>query len=197
MEDPYVVLDLETTGLSAYKDRITEIAAVKMHQGKEVDRFHTLVNPGFPIPRHITRLTGITDEMVKDAPSINQVLPALKSFLHDDIIVAHNAGFDFNFLAHNFLIHLEHELKNKTLCTYKLANRLLDLPRRRLQDVCEYFEVINEQAHRAMGDVEATIKVLAGMVDLLGQSDVSTTEKILAFQNLPRSRAISLLESDD
>lgn len=194
MDEPVIVLDLETTGISAYRDRITEIAAVKLHQGQIVDEFHTMVNPGYPIPRHITRITGITDDMVQDAPSIDQVLPHLKEFLGSHIIVAHNAGFDFNFLRYNFLMHQDHKLENRTLCTLKLANRLLDIPKRRLSDCCEYFEVTNEQAHRAMSDVLATTQVLTNMVDLLQQANISTTQKIVEFCDMPRAKAVRLLQ---
>lgn len=193
MDAPLIVLDIETTGISAYRDRVTEIAAVKMHKGEIIDEFHTLVNPGYPIPRHITRLTGITTEMVKDAPHIRDVLPTLKEFLGNDIVVAHNAGFDMGFLSYNFLMHHNHKLENPTLCTYKLANRLLDIPRRRLGDCCEHFQVTNTQAHRAMGDVLATTQVLSNMIQLLQQANISTTEKILAFSNMPKARATKLL----
>lgn len=194
MDEPVIVLDLETTGVSAYRDRVTEIAAVKYLNGKIVEEFHTLINPGYPIPRHITRITGITDEMVKDAPAIHQVLPELKEFLGSHIIVAHNAGFDFNFLKYNFLMHHNYQLENKTLCTFKLANRLLDIPRRRLSDCCNYFQITNTQAHRAMSDVLATTQVLSNMVELLSQINRTTTQEVLEFCNMPKAKAEKLLE---
>ncbi len=193
MDQPLIVLDLETTGISAYRHRVTEIAAVKLVNGEIVDEFHSMVNPGYPIPRFITRLTGINDEMVADAPPIKDVLPQLKEFLGDDVIVAHNAGFDMRFLTYNFLMHHDHKLENPALCTYRLANRLLDIPRRRLGDCCEHFEVVNEQAHRAMGDVIATTKILSNMMEILMQSNISTVEKVLEFSHMPKARATKLL----
>jgi DNA polymerase III epsilon subunit family exonuclease len=197
MESPLIILDLETTGLSAYKDRVTEIAAVKVHNGEIIDEFHTLVNPGFPIPKHITRITGITDSMVADAPQINQVLPSLKDFLGEDVIVAHNAGFDMKFLSYNFLMHEEHTLLNPTVCTYKMANRLLDIPRKRLGDCCDHFGVSNDNAHRAMSDVLATVKVLDGMMNILKENNVSTTKDMITFQNVTKVKALKMLRSKE
>ena len=150
----FTIIDIETTGLSKYTDKITEIAAAKYSNGKLVNSFQTLVNPQVEIPRFITKLTGIDNELVKNAPTIDQALPKFIDFLGDDVFVAHNATFDFGFLEHNLKIHHNKCIHNHTLCTRKLANRLLpELPRKRLQDLCERFEVTNSQAHRALGDV--------------------------------------------
>jgi len=97
----YIVLDIETTGLSRYIHKITEIAAVKVKDNKIIEEYQTLVNPETKIPRFITRLTGIDNEMVKDAPTINEVMPGLLKFLGNHTIVAHNATFDYGFIAYN------------------------------------------------------------------------------------------------
>ncbi len=160
-ETPLVILDIETTGLSPYRHGITEIAAVKVVGGEIVDRFHTMVNPAQPIPRFITRLTGIDDSMVADAPSIRQVLPTLHNFMKDAIFVGHNVGFDHKFIDHFSRMYFGRGVENEVLCTCKLARRLLpDLPSKKLTALCEYFQIENTQAHRAMNDVLATTALM-------------------------------------
>ena len=99
--DTYVVFDIETTGFSNIEDRIIEIGAVKVEQGQIVDSYSTFVNPGVPIPFEITNLTSITDEMVMDAPKIDEVLPEFLHFIGNAVLVAHNAGFDVGFIEQN------------------------------------------------------------------------------------------------
>ncbi len=179
----YTVIDIETTGLSKHLHQITEIAAVKIRDNQIVDSFQTLVNPKTRIPRFITKLTGIDNRLVENAPTIKQVLPSFKDFLGNDIIVAHNATFDYGFIAHNLNIHQRENLFNHKLCTRKLANRLLpDLPRKRLSDLCEYFQVQNEQAHRAMGDVQATVEVFNRLLNLLKEKNICEINEILKFE---------------
>ena len=192
---PVIVLDLETTGLSPYCESITEIAAARLIDGQIIDTFHRLVNPQRPIPRFITRLTGITDEMVKDAPAIADVLDDLRSFLGDDIIVAHNAGFDYKFLCHNFEQHKGFMLTNKTLCTAKLARRVhSDLPSKKLGALCQHYGIINEAAHRAMGDVKATVQVFNSMIKTLSDHEIETAQEVLHFTTLPVAKANRLLK---
>jgi DNA polymerase-3 subunit epsilon len=120
-----------------------------------------MVNPAQPIPRFITRLTGIDDTMVADAPSIHQVLPGLHAFMEDAIFVGHNVGFDHKFIDHFSRIHLGKGVENQVLCTCKLARRLLpDLPSKKLTALCEHFQIDNTQAHRAMNDVLATTALM-------------------------------------
>lgn len=98
LRDSYVVFDIETTGFSPVKNRIIEIGAVKVVEGKIVDRFSTFVNPRVPIPFRIEQLTSINDEMVMDAPGIEEVLPEFLKFCEGTIFVAHNANFDMSFI---------------------------------------------------------------------------------------------------
>jgi len=180
------VIDIETTGLSKYYHKITEIAAAKIENGKITERFQMLINPRVEIPRFITRLTGIDNEMVRDAPRIEEVLPRFLHFLGDDVFVAHNATFDFGFLDFNVTKHLEFGLPNKRLCTRKLANRLFPhLHRRRLIDLCELFGIRNNQAHRAFGDVEATVGVFTNIVRILGDRGIFKESDIFKFEKSP------------
>jgi len=154
--------------LSKETSRITEIAAILFNGKKILNQFQTLVNPIKPIPSFITRLTGIDDQMVKNSPTIDKVLPDFLSFLQDNIIVAHNATFDYGFLNHNSILHLDVIIKNPILCTRKLANRLVpDLPSKRLDCLCQYFDVKNSRAHRAMSDVIATSQIFEKLLFLL------------------------------
>jgi len=179
----YVVLDIETTGLSKHHHNITEIAAVKYSSGKKVGEFQTLINPKEHIPSFITRLTGITDEMVKGAPTIEQALPDFLNFLGNHVIVAHNATFDYGFIDANASRHLNVGLENGKVCTRKLASRLLpDLPSKRLGSICEHLQINNEQAHRAMGDVKATSQVFSHFLSLLDSKGIKTIEEVMDFE---------------
>ena len=187
----YTVIDIETTGLSKSYHQITEIAAARVRNGEVIKKYQTLVNPCVKIPSFITKLTGIDNDMVKDAPLIKEVLPSFKNFLGDNVFVAHNATFDFGFLEHNLRMHYQHELLNPRLCTRKLANRIFpDLPRKRLQDLCRHLNVKNEQAHRAMGDVEATVDVFNQMKSILYSKGITEIRDILKFEKSSIKRII-------
>ena len=188
-----VVLDIETTGLSPYRHAITEIAAVKVRDGKIVDRFHSLVNPGQPIPRFITKLTGITDDMVADAPAVKEVLPGLHDFLENAIFVGHNVGFDFKFIDYYSYKYLGKRIDNPVLCTCKLARRLLpDLPSKRLTALCEHFAIKNEQAHRAMNDVLATTQLMNHLQEQTPKP--LSISHLLSLQKITRKQVPRFLE---
>lgn len=191
----YIVLDIETTGLSKHYHKITEIAAVKVKNHKIVDHFHTLINPETEIPRFITRLTGIDNEMVKDSPKIQEVMPKLIDFLEDHPIIAHNATFDHGFLSHN-AEKINKELKNEKICTRKLASRILpDLPSKKLSCICEHFDIINEQAHRAMADTLATQKVFANFCSILKEKEIDCHQAIKAFERLSLEKCKKIIKN--
>ena len=129
--------------------------------------------------------------MVKNAPTIEQALPDFLNFLEDHILVAHNATFDYGFLNHNGIIHLDTPIENHTLCTRKLANRLVpELPSKRLECLCQHFKVNNEQAHRAMGDVMATVKVFEQFLQILKNKGIEEKSQIIEFQNFALYKCI-------
>lgn len=194
MLNEYIILDIETTGLSKYRHGITEIAAIRVKNNKIVKEFHSLVNPQQRIPRFITRLTGIDEEMVKDAPKINEVMPKLLDFLKSDIVIAHNASFDYGFISHNAELHTNTCLKNPKLCTRKLASRLLpDVGSKRLNNLCEHFQIVNDDAHRAMADVKATFELFQRFHKQLISSGIKNTEDILMFEAMPRIKCERML----
>ena len=173
----YTVLDIETTGLSKYYHKITEIAALKVKDKEIVDEFHTLINPKVLIPPFITRLTGIDNKMVKDAPSISKIMPHFIDFLKEDPMVAHNATFDHGFLSHNAL-QQGYKFANDRICTRRLASRLLpDLTSKRLHCVCDHLKIDNIQEHRAMGDALATHHIFLKMQDMIEKLEIKDVMK--------------------
>ena len=181
----FTIIDIETTGLSKFYHKITEIAAAKIAKGKIIEEYQTLVNPETRIPRFITRLTGIDNEMVKNAPKINKVLPSFIEFLGQDIFVAHNVTFDYGFIEQNLKRYHDYNIKNEKLCTRKLANRMHpEMPSKRLADLCQKYSIQNEQAHRALGDVRATAEIFSKMKTKLEEKGIKENE-ITKFEKLP------------
>ncbi|MBA3058291.1 MAG: DNA polymerase III subunit epsilon [Gammaproteobacteria bacterium] len=150
----YVLLDLETTGGNPVIDRITEIAAVRIENGQEVARWSTLVNPGCSISPFIQRLTGISNAMVRSAPSFEAVAPRLLELLGGAVLVAHNVRFDHGFLLHE-LARLDVALRVKTLCTVRLSRLLYPQHKGHgLDALMQRHGISTLERHRAMGDVE-------------------------------------------
>lgn len=160
----YAIVDIETTGGYASANGITEVAIV-LHNGIEVEgKFHTLINPGVPIPRYITSLTGISNEMVYAAPRFEEVAANIYQLLCARIFVAHNVNFDYSFLKH----HLQaagFELNTKKLCTVRMSRKAFPgWPSYSLGNLCRQLQIAIENRHRAMGDVLATVKVFEKIV---------------------------------
>ncbi|MCK5073611.1 MAG: 3'-5' exonuclease [Bacteriovoracaceae bacterium] len=159
MDITYNILDFETTGFSADYDRVIEVGVVKIKNYKIIDTFQEFVNPGMRITGAITSLTGITNNMVKDADRSSRVMPRLKSFVGDELIVAHNASFDSRFYKAE-MSRVEIYPKNEFLCSLLLARRMYqDLDSHKLGVLCNYLGFTNKASHRALGDAEATHKV--------------------------------------
>jgi DNA polymerase III subunit epsilon len=175
-EVEFVVVDLETTGGSPTDSRITEIGAVKVRGGERTGVFETLVNPGVPIPRQISHLTGIDDLVVAGAPPIEWVLPSFAEFARGCVFVAHNARFDFTFLNVAFE-RLDYDpLPPPPVCTARLARRVVwpDVPNVRLQTLAQYFRTAVRPSHRALPDAEACSEVLQGLLELGGRLGIVT-----------------------
>ncbi len=171
----FVVVDLETTGGSAAGDRITEIGAVKVRGGEVLGDFATLVDPQRGIPAHIVRLAGITEAMVYQAPTIDQVLPAFLEFAKDAVIVAHNASFDTGFLR-AAATSLGHPWPfRRVLCTVKLARRVLtrdEAPTVKLSALADLFSVQTRPTHRALDDARATVEIMHRLFERVGNLGV-------------------------
>jgi len=186
----FVVVDIETTGLSKSYHKITEIAGIKTEKGRVLDEFHTLVDPEVKIPPFIRHLTGINNEMVKDAPVIDDVIGDFCDFLGDSVFVAHNATFDYGFLSRNASF-AGLELGNKRLCTRRLAARLVPmLASKRLDALCQHFRIINEDEHRAMGDARATLCVFNNFQNMLKRMGIEEKSDIIRFERTSKKEVI-------
>ncbi|WP_208592559.1 PolC-type DNA polymerase III [Gracilibacillus suaedae] len=166
-DDTYVVFDVETTGLSAIYDTIIELAAVKVHNGEIIDRYESFANPHHPLSETTTNLTGITDDMVKDAPEVEEVLKEFHEWMGDAILVAHNADFDMGFLNTGFKRIGYEEANNPVIDTLELARLLFpELKNHRLNTLCKKLDIELTQHHRAIYDAEATGYLLWKFVKL-------------------------------
>ncbi|GAA4445522.1 exonuclease domain-containing protein [Pontibacter saemangeumensis] len=168
----YAIIDIETTGGQPAQDKITEIA-IFIHDGQKiVDQYNTLINPQRPIPYFISNLTGITDEMVRDAPKFYEVAKEIVEFTEGKVFVAHNVRFDYSFIKKEFA-DLGYTFQRKTLCTVRLSRSLIPgLPSYSLGKLCKSIDIDLKQRHRAIGDAEATavlfdklLKINRPMVD--------------------------------
>ena len=188
-ETTFVVVDLETTGGRATGDAdncdaITEIGAVKVRGGAVLGELATLVDPGRSIPPQIVALTGITSAMVCNAPKIDTVLPAFLEFARGAVLVAHNAGFDIGFLraaAERCQIAWP---RPPVLCTVRLARRVLtrdEAPSVRLSALARLFDASTTPTHRALDDARATVDVLHGLIERVGNQGVRTYTDLRSY----------------
>lgn len=195
----YCVLDIETTGLSFRTEKITELGAVKYKNGEIVEQFECFVNPEKPIPEEVVNITHITDEMVKEAETIEQVLPKFLDFIGEAVIVAHNADFDVGFIKYN-AEQYGYKLENTYIDTLRLAKDLFpDYKKYKLGLIAEKLGIKVEVAHRALDDVITLVKVFQVMLDMLkdkGAKTVEDMDKLMEghadFKKLPTYHAIIL-----
>ena len=191
----FIVTDLETTGLSPERNRITEVACVYVSRGEIIGEQRTLVNPEQFIPQEIQRMTGITNARVLSAPKGAEVFPTVQTWLCDgNVFVAHNATFDFNFLQASFARHGVPALAQPKLCTARLARRLL--PARgswSLGNLAGFFGVRVRDRHTALGDARITAVVLARLLEIaVNEHGCTTVGELLRLQyrGVERERAL-------
>ncbi|WP_338028483.1 PolC-type DNA polymerase III [Gottschalkia acidurici] len=183
IECEYTVFDIETTGLSSKKDRITEIGAVKIKNGEIIDTYSQLINPQVPIPEKITKLTGITDEMVKNEPFIEDIMNDFINFIGDSVLVAHNASFDTNFIKTN-CERLNINMDNTILDTLSLSRVLFpDLKNHKLNTISKHLNISLENHHRAVDDSNATALIFLKCIEILQESGVSNIEEINLYSS--------------
>jgi DNA polymerase-3 subunit epsilon len=187
----FVVFDLETTGLSAARDQICEVGAVRVRALELVDSFQSLANPRIALPEPVARLTGLRQEELRGAPSVASVLERFLAFAGDDLLVAHNARFDQRFVERQLLLRHGRRLSEPPLCTAALARRLLEGRLRRvgLASLAHFFGVSTQPCHRALPDAEATAQVLVHLIGLaqeVGARRLSDLRKLAA----PRRRRV-------
>ena len=178
LDAPYVVFDIETTGLSAEKNKIIEIGAVKVIDGKIVEKFSQFVNPKVPIPFEIEQLTSIKDEMVMDAPTIEEVLPRFMEFCKDAVMVAHNADFDMSFIKKN--CDLQNITYDFTIAdTVALARFLMpQLNRYKLDTIAKALNVSLENHHRAVDDAGCTAEIFVKFIAMLKERGIENLDDL-------------------
>ena len=204
LDADYVVFDLETTGFSPETNRIIEIGAVKVQNGKIVDKFSTFVNPQVPIPFRIEQLTSINDSMVIDAPVIADILPEFMKFCEGCVMVAHNADFYMSFIKKNCQ-RLDIPCKPTIVDTVALARVLLpNLNRFKLDTVAKALGVSLENHHRAVDDAGCTAEIFVKFIEMLRERGMSTLDEVNAMgtssvqnvQKMPTYHAIILATCD-
>ena len=203
LDDTYVVFDLETTGFSAKSDKIIEIGAVKVENGKIIDRFSTFVNPEVPIPFRIEQLTSINDNMVIDAPKIEEVLPKFMEFCQGAVMVAHNADFDMSFISENCQ-------KQNLPCDFTVVDTvamsrylIIGLGRYKLDSVAKALGIVLDHHHRAVDDAECTALIFLKLCTMLKNKDITNLDQVNAegkqsknlINKLPAHHAIILIKN--
>lgn len=178
----YVLLDLETTGATPTQDRITEIGLIRYENGVEVGRWNTLINPEVSISPFIQRLTGITQSMVKNAPTFFEVRNTLLDWVDDAVLCAHNVRFDYGFLKNEFK-RIGITFQKKLLCTVKLSRKLYPQHKGHgLDAIIERFKLVCENRHQAMGDTEMMAAFIAAAFNELGEHAVQEAALALLKQ---------------
>ncbi|MBR1810755.1 MAG: ribonuclease H-like domain-containing protein [Clostridia bacterium] len=194
----FVVLDLETTGRSPYYDSIIEIGALRIRNGKIIDTFSSLVKPPEEVSSFISQLTGITNEMLADAPLPKDIFPHAQAFIGNDIIVGHNINFDINFLYDWFVKILNEPVRNDFIDTLQIARKVLSsLPQHRLVDIAKEFDIKPNGFHRALCDCQTTFdcfcKLGERVSEMGGFNELPSEHKTSA--NNWRKLAVSQIET--
>ncbi len=204
LDDVYVVFDLETTGFSPDKNKIIEIGAVKVERGAITERFSTFVNPEVPIPFHIEELTSIRDDMVMDAPKIEEILPQFLEFCEGAIMVAHNAEFDMSFIRKN-CERQQLTAEFTVIDTVALARMLLPhLNRFKLDTVAKALGISLDHHHRAVDDAACTAEIFVKFIQMLKDRGMQTLDEVNrmgqasaeTIKKLPTYHAIMLAAND-
>lgn len=198
IETTYCVLDLETTGFSAVTEKVTEVGIMKMKNGEVIDKFSTFVNPEKHIPERVSEITNITDSMVKDAPKIEEVFPKILEFIKDTVVVAHNASFDIGFLK-QIAKRLGYDFNPTCIDTLALAKELFpEYKRYKLERIASNLGIEVTVAHRALDDVDTTVKVFKIMLKMLKEKGVNTINDIdiLASDELAKKEAYKKINTN-
>ena len=173
----YAIVDIETTGGYAANNAITEVAIVLHDGNREVRRYETLINPRMPIPRYVQALTGISDEMVADAPPFEEVAPVIQEWLQGNIFVAHNVNFDYSFINHQ-LKAAGYDLDCKKLCTIRLSRKVFPgASSYGLGKICDHLDIAIPNRHRAGGDADATVLLFQRILQAGGQQYINAMLK--------------------
>ena len=185
-ETDFAVLDFETTGVSGKKNRVIEIGILHVKNLEIINSYQTFINPGLLVPYYITRITGITDADLYDAPYFEDVTSEVVDFIGDSVLVAHNLLFDFSFLKHEFIRADTFLPQMNSLCTLKLARKMYpELKSKSLGNLVKHFGIRHKDVHRALGDAMVTAKLLIKMITQLKEDqNITTLNELLAYQTV-------------
>ena len=180
----FVVVDVEATGAKTPPNRIIELGAYRIHEGRIIDKFSTLVNPEIPIPRFVMALTGISNEMVKVAPLFAEVAPRWLDFVSEAVLVAHNSPFDTSFLNHEISrVYPGHRMVNAHLCTVKLSRQAIPgLDNYRLDTIADHFSIPIASRHRAGSDALATAEIFLLLLSRMEERGIKDLAAARIFQ---------------
>ena len=178
-DQTFCIVDIETSGGNPKKSQMIEIGAIKLKNGKIVEKYESLVNT-YDIPKNIQELTGITPEMTHEAPSIQTVLEEFKIFLEDDVFVAHDINFDYKFISDSMRKYDLGELCNRKICTINLSKKLIDIERYGLKYLKEHLEIDEGSHHRAYSDAYCTTMVFLECLKRVPKTIV-TSEDLIRF----------------
>ena len=189
----FTVLDIETTGLNTDVDEIIEIGAIKYQGNLEIDRFHSLIKPPQAfIPKHISKITGITTAMIIDKPTIEEILPVFLDFIKDTILVGHNINKDLAFLNRDTAKFLNKKIKNPFICTDRLARKIMpDVDSKSLVNLAKIFNIPVKKHHRAIYDTEVNLEIFKKMIEFLESYSVI---KVLDIIKLSEGKKVNRKE---
>jgi DNA polymerase III epsilon subunit family exonuclease len=192
----FVVVDVEATGAKTPPNRLIELGAYRIRGGRIVDKFLSLVNPEIPIPRFVASLTGISNDMVKNAPVFAEVAPRWLDFVSDSVLVAHNAPFDTSFLNHEISrVYANHRMVNPHLCTVRLSRRAFpEISNHRLETIAQYFSIPIASRHRAGSDALATAEIF--IVLLTELEETHGIKDLAAARNFQFSETVEKSSTD-
>ncbi len=190
LEETFTVFDLETTGGRPESNGILEISMVKIKRKALAQQWGMLVNPQFPIPPIVKRMTGIHEEMVAEAPTFDRIAKQVSDFVESDILVVHNGPFDVQFLNYHLERNSVASLQNPVLCTVKLGHRLLpEAKNRKLETLAEHLGIPLLDRHRASGDALATAKVFLHCLERLEGLGVRTLAELVRWMKKTPERS--------
>ncbi len=186
----FCVVDIETSGGNPKTGQIIEIAAIKYKNGIIIEEYESLVYCK-NIPKKVQEITGITPEILEDAPSLKNVLEEFRIFIEDDVFVAHSVDFDYNFISESLEKHHLGKLANRKICTIDLAARTIEAEKYGLKSLKELLNIDIENHHRAYEDALSTVEVLKATLEILDTQLISSTEDLIAFsKNAPTIETI-------
>jgi len=198
LDKPIGIIDIETTGSSSARNAITEIGIIKIHEGKVIDEYHTLVNPGRDVPRQITDLTGISNEMVRDAPYFADIAEDIENIFKDSYFMAHHVVFDFSFVKRQMKLS-GYDFKPRLLCSVKLSRAIeSNVKGHSLEKIIQRNGINVVARHRALDDAKAVKDYLEILINRYGEDTVvDKLNNQLKLKSLPSNLDTSFLEGID